>query len=318
MNSGVQPARETVTAAAPAGIGNLAVGFDVLGQALAEPIDTVTLRVSANAGVRISAVTGVVRDLPMDPERNAATAGIARMLREHDAGFGVDVEIEKGISIGSGMGGSAASAVAGVVAADALLGLALDKARLLSFALDGEQAATGARHADNVASALCGGIAMVSRRGDDFALVSVPSPANVFSVLVHPHIVLETRASRAALPAQFTRSSVIEQHGYLAAFISACYRNDIEAIGDSLRDVLVEPYRAALIPGFKEVKAAALASGALGCSISGGGPSVFAWCHGQALAERAAAAMRSAFEAAGIAADSWISSVAAPPARIIE
>ncbi|NNF52457.1 MAG: homoserine kinase [Gammaproteobacteria bacterium] len=316
MSNSVQATREEVTAEAPAGIGNLAVGFDLLGQALAAPCDRVTLKVREGSGIEITDVTGVVRELPVDPRRNAATAGVVRMLDDQGAKSGLDVAIHKGIAMGSGMGGSAASAVAGVLAADALFGLALSTSRLLEYALDGEEAATGARHADNVASALCGGVTLVTHRQAGISVQQLPVPPGIFSVLVHPHLVLETRASRAALPTDFPRDVVIRQSANLAGFVVACFNNDMALLRDCLRDVLIEPHRARLITGFDSVKAAALQEGALGCSVSGGGPSVFAWCDGEDGAQRAGKAMSKAFADAGIAADTFVSPASAPGARI--
>lgn len=312
------PARPAATASAPAGIGNLAVGFDVLGQALAEPQDQVTVTASDAVGVVIEAIDGVISDLPADPVRNAATAGIVRMLAEHEAGFGVRVRINKGISIGSGMGGSAASAVAGVRAAAALLAKPISPTELLGYALDGEEAATGARHADNVAAAICGGVTLVVPRGGGQVMQRLATPPGLYSVLVHPHLVIETRASRAALPDNVPLVDVTRQLGFLAGFLTACNSGDIEMLRACLRDELVEPHRAGLLPGFKSVQEAALDAGALGCSISGGGPSVFAWCHGQAVTLSVAEAMVSAFRQADVEADYWISPVETPPARLLD
>ncbi len=313
----MDPASNSVTAEAPAGIGNLAVGFDILGQALATPHDRVTLRVRPERGIEIVSVTGLVTELPGDPLKNCATAGIVRMFDDYQANFGVQVTLEKGISLGSGMGGSAASAVAGVTAAAALLGIEPGMPALLSYALDGEEAATGARHADNAASALLGGVALVSMSEGVTTLRRLDTPRNVFSVIVHPHIELETRRARAVLPAQFARAAVTEQAGLLAGFLAACHDNDLALLARSLRDVLVEPHRAPLIPAFAEVKAAALERGALGCSISGGGPSMFAWCAGQGAAQSVGQAMQEAFGAAGVSSDAWVSEIDAPGARVI-
>lgn len=310
------PARERASASAPAGIGNLAVGFDVLGQALAEPQDRVAVVASDAKGVVIENISGVVADLPDDPARNAATAGIIRMLAEHSAGFGVRVSIEKGIDLGSGMGGSAASAVAGVTAAAALLETTLSPAAILGYALDGEEAATGARHADNVAAAICGGVTLVLPVADEFQMRRIETPPGLYSVLVHPHLVIETRASRAALPGKFPLAAVTGQLGLLAGFLTACHQGDMELLRASLRDELIEPYREQLLPGFRAVKDAALDAGALGCSISGGGPSVFAWCYGQAVTLSVGTAMVEAFRVAGIDSDHWISPVETPGARL--
>lgn len=313
----VVPAREQAIATAPAGIGNLAVGFDILGQALAEPQDRVTVAVTDVPGVTIKSISGVVTDLPRVASKNSATAGIERMLAERNAGFGVQVSIEKGISLGSGMGGSAASAVAGVTAAAALFEAPFAPEDLLTYALDGEQAATGTRHADNVAAAICGGVTLVLPADDRFRMRRLAMPEGLYSVLVHPHQVLETRASRAVIPERLPMAEVIGQMGHLAGFLTACQHGDIELLRDSLRDVLIEPYRAKLLPGFDAAKVAALDAGALGCSISGGGPSVFAWCFGQAVTLSVADAMQAAYRAQGIAADRWISPVDTAGARLL-
>lgn len=310
------PACERASASAPAGIGNLAVGFDVLGQALSGPQDRVSVVARDVAGVVIEDISGLVTDLPEDPDRNAATAGIVRMLAEHSAGFGARVSINKGISIGSGMGGSAASAVAGVTAAAALLNTRLSSTEILAYALDGEEAATGARHADNVAAAICGGVTLVLPAEGALQMRRIKTPPGLYSVLVHPHLVVETRASRAALPHEFPIAAVTRQLGLLAGFLTACNQGDMELLRASLRDELIEPHRVQLLPGFAAVKGAALDAGALGCSISGGGPSVFAWCYGQAVTLTVADAMVEAFQLAGIEADHWISPVETPGARL--
>lgn len=312
------PARTSATASAPAGIGNLAVGFDVLGQALAAPEDRVTVVASDPGEVVIENISGAVSTLPRDPARNAATAGIARMLAEHQAGFGLRISIEKGISLGSGMGGSAASAVAGVTAAAALLNERLTRGEVLDYALDGEEAATGARHADNVAAAICGGVTLVVPNGQGHVMRRIDTPAGLYSVLVHPHLVIETRASRAALPAKMPLANVTRQLGFLAGFLTACSQGDIDLLRTCLRDEMIEPHREKLLPGFKSVQDAALDAGALGCSISGGGPSVFAWCHGQAVTLTVAEAMVTAFRQADIESEHWISPVDAPGARLLE
>lgn len=318
MKRPITPVLTRVTAEAPAGIGNLAVGFDILGQALAAPHDRVTITVRAQPGITITRVSGSVADLPRDPADNSATAGLLRILRDYSADFGLEVEIDKGIALGSGMGGSAASAVAATVAVNTLLGLDLGPPNLLGYALDGEEAATGSRHADNVASAITGGIVLVNESKDGHVLTRLPGIEGIFSVLVHPHLELETRKARDALPAQFDRQKVIEQNAYLAGFVSACHSGDIELLRQCLRDILVEPHRADLIKGFDEVKHAAIESGALGCSISGGGPSVFAWCQGRKRAAMTGKAMQAAFQHAGVASDMWVSPVDAPGARVVD
>lgn len=301
------------TASAPASVGNVGVGFDILGHTVAGAGDRVTVRRIDAAEVRIEAIRGVTVELPMQAERNTAGAALLSLRRSLDLPFGFALEIDKGIALGSGMGGSAASAVAALVAANALLDTPLPRAALYPFALDGEMEASGGRHGDNVGPMLLGGLVLATAAG----LSSVPVPANLYCALVHPHVALETRRARQALAEPYPLSAFVTQSAHLAQLLSACHRGDIGGLRGALDDVLVEPRRAALIPGFAVVKRAALDCGVIGASISGAGPSVFAWCEGVAQAERAAAAMHAAFVDAGIAADKLVSPVQGPAAELV-
>lgn len=300
---------------APASVGNAAVGFDLLGHSLSGPGDRVRAIRSAQLGVRISAITGLPLELPRDPLRNTAGAAVASLLAATKPGFGIELEIEKGIPLGSGLGGSAASAVAALVAANALLDAPLPRAALYPFALDGEQVASGGRHGDNVGPQLIGGLVLTTPD----RLIPVPVPAELRCVLLHPPQVLETRAARAALSAPYALGEFVAQSTALALVLAGCWRNEIELIGEGLRDVLVEPRRAPLIPGFFAIKEAAMNAGALGASISGAGPSIFAWCL-DSQAEGIAAAMREAGAAQHGAGrcSLRVSPVAGPAAEVIE
>ena len=306
-----RPTRATATA--PASVGNVGVGFDVLGHAILGPVDRVTVRRIEDAEVRIAGIEGVVSGLPLEAERNTAGRGLLALRERLALSHGFEVSIEKGIPLGSGMGGSAASCVAALVAANALLDHPAPVDVLYRCAMIGESVASGAEHGDNVGPMLVGGLALATHD----RLVSIPVPEGLTCVLVHPHQILETRTARAALQRPFELAQFVEQSANLALVLAGCYRNDLECIRAGLRDVLVEPLRAPLVRGFGPVKAAALAQGALGASISGGGPSVFAWCT-QERAERIAHAMEQAFRAASIDCDAWISPVAAPGARVVE
>lgn len=302
--------REAV-AFAPASIGNVAVGFDLLGQSLEGPGDRATVR-RIEGGVRIVAVRGVVEDLPLAPERN--TAGRALLaLCERRPGLGFELELDKGIALGSGMGGSAASAVAALLAANALIDPPLSMTELYELAILGEEVASGSRHGDNVGPSLFGGLVIAPAQG---APVRVPVPAGLHCALVHPHFVLQTRDARAALAGSYALSEFVAQSEGLALVLAGCYGNDLELVRRGLRDVLVEPRRAALIPGFARIKAAALAAGALGASIAGAGPSVFAWLPDRVSAEHAARAMAREVLAAGHGVDTVVSPVAGPGARV--
>lgn len=303
---------ESATAFAPASVGNVAVGFDILGHALAAPGDRVTARRRTEPGVAIDAITGCVTDLPRVAEKNAAGAAILALSAALGIRHGFSIRIGKGIPLGSGMGGSAASAVAALVAANALLDDPLPPAELMPFTLDGEAAASGSRHGDNAAASLLGGLVLCGGGTP----VRIPVPPGLRCALVHPHVVVETRAARAVLGGGVALPDVVTQTAHLARVLLACERRDASLLVGALDDVLVEPRRAPLMPAFAAVKRAALDAGAIGASISGGGPSVFAWCIGEDAAERIASAMAEAFAAAGVASDRFVSPVDAPGARI--
>jgi homoserine kinase len=231
--------------------------------------------------------------------------------------FGFEVSITKGIALGSGMGGSAASAVAALVAANALLERPLDAESLLRYALLGEHAASAAFHPDNVAPCLFGGLTLVTSTSP-LRYVRIPVPERILTVLAHPHSRVDTRSARRLLRPEVPLADHVRQSASLAGFVAGCYTNDYELIGDCLRDVIIEPQRASLIPGFAEVKAAAMEAGALGSSVSGSGPTMFAWVTSADAAERVRHAMVRAFPEHGAAeADSWISPVSMQGARVI-
>jgi homoserine kinase len=280
-----------VVAFAPASVGNAAVGFDVLGHAISGAGDRVRARRIESPEVRIAAITGLVTNLPFDPERNTAARAVAAWRAATGVDFGVELEIEKGIALGSGMGGSAASAVAALVAANALRDQPEALEALYPHALIGEAAASGGSHGDNVGPQLIGGLVLATHD----RLVPIPVPTGLTAALVHPPLVLETRRARAALSEPYPIAEIVRQTERLALVLAGCFKGDLELIAAGLEDVLVEPRRAGLIPGFAAVKAAALANGALGASISGAGPSVFAWCRDAEAAGRIADAMRGAF-----------------------
>jgi len=301
------------TAFAPASVGNVAVGFDVLGHALDGAGDRATVTRTTSGRVIITAIRGVVQSLPLEAEKNTAGRALRSLLAHAPRGTGFELELDKGIALGSGMGGSAASAVAALVAAEATLDDRVSSDVLYECALDGEAVASGSRHGDNVAPILLGGLVIAPAKG---APVRVPVPADLWCALVHPHFVLETKRARAALAGHYELHQFVEQSEHLALVLAGCFTDDFALIRRGLSDVLVEPRRAPLVPGFAAVKHAALEAGALGASISGAGPSVFAWCIGRASAERAADAMRVAFRTADLDSDVFVSAVDAPGARI--
>ncbi|MGD9939964.1 MAG: homoserine kinase [Clostridia bacterium] len=309
------------TAFAPATVANVAVGFDVLGFPVDGVGDTVTAeRLWPAAGdvpsVTIASITGVVSGLPLDASRNTAGIVLQNLVKALDLPFGFRLSVDKGIPLSSGMGGSAASSSAALVAANALLDKPLDLETLLGFALSGEELASGCAHGDNVTPCLYGGL-VILRSVSPVDVVKVPLKEPLYAALVHPHRELDTRTSRGALPAELPLRDYVAQSSRLAAFMVACCTGDSALMSRSLEDVLVEPRRARLIPAFGAVKHAALRAGALGCSISGSGPSVFALCRTQAEAGMAGSAMTAAWKAAGVDSDVWVSALSREGARII-
>lgn len=307
---------DSATAFAPATVGNVGIGFDILGHTVQTVGDRVTAHRVSEPGVRIRSIGGVVRDLPRDAEHNTAGKAVASLWQASAAAGGVELVIEKGIPLSSGLGGSAASAVAGVVAANALLTEAHRPIELLKFAMQGERVASGSIHVDNIAPSLFGGLVLTV--GVDHPRVKqIPVPESIRCVLVHPHMSLSTREARRILSKNVTLSDFVWQTANLAGFITGCYSNDLDMIRDSFEDVVIEPQRQALIPGFREVRSGAMAHGALGCSISGAGPSIFAWCE----AHRAGVvrdAMVAGFAAHGLASDHWITTIEPIGARLVD
>jgi homoserine kinase len=303
------------TAFAPASVGNVAVGFDILGHSIDGLGDHVTVTRAEHGEVRIVDIRGVQVELPREAQQNTAGRALLALQKWMPSGIGFDVEIEKGIPLGSGLGGSAASAVAAVVAANAVLEQPVTMGALYQAAMMGESASTGAPHGDNVGPMLLGGLVIAPSHGSP---VKVSTPPGLWVALVHPHFVLETRRARAALSGSYAIHEFVAQSENLALVLTGCLTNDFELIRRGLRDVLVEPRRAALIPGFAEVKRAALEAGALGASISGAGPTVFGWFDSRERATQASLSMASAFQsAAALDSDCLVSAVAGPAAKVV-
>jgi len=306
-----------VTVFAPASIGNVAVGYDVLGAAVEGVGDRVTVRRVEEPGVRIGEITGRVTDLPTAPEENTASAAVLDLQEARGLDGGFEVSIDKGIPLGSGLGGSAASAVGAVVAAVHLLPESVSRDALLSHALVGEKVASGALHPDNVAPCLFGGL-VLTREVDPLDLISIPVPTGIRCVLVRPDQVLPTREARACLPETLPLADSARQTAHMGAFIAGCYQEDLGLIGRSLRDLIVEPHRAPLVPGFSDVQAAAMDADALGCSLSGAGPTVFAWTEGADDAQAVRDAMVAAFARHDVSAEAWIAPIPEHGARVVE
>lgn len=306
--------REQASASAPASIGNVGVGFDILGQAFDAARDLVTAVREDEPGVRLGEVSGLVDSLPDSPKTNTALAAALAVLEAAGSPFGVRLSIEKGVPLAAGMGGSAASAVAAAAAVNALLPDPFDDDQLLPFALEGERIASDPPHWDNVMASLLGGLVLAAH--EDPPLVQrLPAPKGVVSILLHPAVKTETKAARALLKSEVPMALVVEHSRRIAAFVAGCATGDLGLLRAGLEDVLVEPQRQHLLPVLPAVKKAALGAGALGCSFSGSGPSVFAWAL-EEDADKVEDAMSWAFVEAGVAARAYRAPVNSSGVRV--
>ena len=289
-------AARRITASAPGGIGNIGPALDVLGCAVAGARDEVTVAWRDEPGIEVADAGHA--DLPRDAARHTAALAAAAVMRRAGAKHGLTLWCRKGLPLSGGQGGSAASAVAGAVATNALLGNLLGTDALLASCLDAESAVAG-RHLDNIAASLLGGIVLV-RTLDPIEVIRLSVPRGLILVLAHPAQRLLTVDARRALPEQVSRADVIHQIGNAGAMVAACYTGDVALFGRAIDDRIAEPARAPLLPGFLAAKRAALDAGAYGVSISGAGPSAFAVVSDDLIAHAVATAMRDAYVAAGI------------------
>lgn len=306
---------QSATASAPASIGNVCVGFDILGQAFDAARDVVTAVREDKPGVRLAEVSGLVTKLPEKPEENTALAAAAAVLQAAGSPFGMRLSIDKGVPLAAGMGGSAASAVAGGAAANALLGDPFSVEELLPLALEGERVASDPPHWDNVMASLLGGLVLAA--SEDPALVQrLPAPEGIVAVVLHPEVKVETRVARSILSPQVPMKVAVEHSRRVAAFVAGCATGDLDLLRAGFEDLLVEPQREHLLPVLPQVKAAALAAGALGCSFSGSGPSVFAWVLDDD-AQAVETAMAATFAAAHLNAKAYRAPVASEGVKVI-
>jgi homoserine kinase len=294
---------------APASVANVACGFDILGFALDKPGDEIIARPSDSRGLKITRITGDQNRLPFDIHKNTAgLAALSLMKSVSMESFGVDLEIHKKMPFGSGLGSSAASAAGAVVAVNEILGSPLQREELLPFAVLGEQAADGAYHADNVGPSLLGGLLLI-RDNESLDYYRIPVPVGLTAAVVYPHIEILTKHARNIISDRISLKDHIKQSGNLAGFVLGMSTSNYNLIGKSLQDVIIEPQRAPLIPHFYEVKQAALGNGALGCSISGAGPSIFALFDNSLKAETSVLQMQKIFTQNHIASDIFISRI---------
>jgi homoserine kinase len=299
---------------APATIANLNCGFDILGCCIDGIGDEMIFRKSTEKGIRITKITGA--DLPYETNKNVAGVAALAIYETQNVDFGIEIEIHKKIKAGSGIGSSAASAAGAVFGVNKLLSKPFSKKELVAFAMKGEAIASGSEHADNVAPCLLGNFTLI-RGYNPLDIIEIKSPDDLFAVVLHPHIEVKTADARAVLSKEIPLKDAITQTGNLGGFIAGLYSNDYDLMGRSLQDVIVEPKRKHLIPHFDKVKTAALEHGALGCGISGAGPSIFALCKSKSTAEIAAENMKKAYENSGISFDVYISKINPDGCKII-
>jgi homoserine kinase len=292
-----EPTPLRLTVAAPATVANLVCGFDVLGMALNEPCDLMEIAFNDLGTLRISHTDGY--DLPTDPEKNVAGAALLALMAEmgnDDRGF--DIRITKNIKPGSGLGSSAASSAGAVAGANMLLGNRFSKYDLVRFAMNGEKVASGVKHADNITPCLLGGVTLI-RAIHPLDIVELDAPP-LFVTVVHPQIEVRTSDARQILRKEVQLKSAIRQWGNIAGLVAGFLKHDYDLIGRSLEDVIIEPVRSILIPGFHTVKKRCLEAGALGGGISGSGPSIFMLNREEDTARSVEGIMKEVYTAMGI------------------
>jgi homoserine kinase len=307
---------ESIRVFAPATVANVAAGFDILGFAVNEPGDEVTLRKTDSRVTTISRITGDGGRLPTASEKNTAGISVVRFLDHLGIDQGIDIELHKKMPLGSGMGSSAASAVASVYAANKLLDEPLTPLELLPFALEGEAMACGTGHADNAAPSLLGGFILI-RSYNPLDVVPIATPEALYCTLMHPQIEVLTDDARKILRKNILLKDAITQWGNVAGLIAGLINSDYDLISRSMQDVIIEPVRSLLIPGYDSIKDAAMEAGAMGCSISGSGPSLFALSTSMETARAAGAAMQKACNAIEIESELYISPINKSGPRVL-
>lgn len=302
---------------APATVANVICGYDVLGFALNEPGDEVEISLKSDPGVELAEITGDNGLLPKDPSKNTVTATIKGILKKvGKENLGVSVKLHKKMPIGSGLGSSAASTVAGIYGVNKLLGDPLSVKELMPFAMQGEEIACGQGHADNVAPSLYGGFVLI-RSYDPLDIIPLPTPEKLIATVIHPQIEIQTRDARKIVRQHILLKDAIGQWGNIAGLVSGLYREDYGLIGRSLEDKLIEPSRAILIPEFYNIKKKALELGALGFGISGSGPSVFALSKDEKTAHNIKTMVQSEFDIIGIPSEAYVSKINAEGPKVL-
>ncbi len=296
---------KSVKVFAPATIANLVCGFDVLGLALNNPYDVMEVTLSETPGIKIQHNDNF--NLPTIPEENVAGVALLELMQEADNTFGFEIIIDKHIKPGSGLGSSAASAAGVVVAANHLLGNIFSKEDLVRFAMAGEKLASGVKHADNISPCIYGGITLI-RSIFPLDIVSLPSP-KMYVTVVHPQIEVKTSDAREILRKEVLLKDAIKQWGNIAGLVAGFMQNDYGLISRSLEDVIIEPVRSMLIPGFDEVKKKSIDAGALGGGIAGSGPSIFMLSKEESTAKKVEEIMKDIYDNTGLKYHTYVTTI---------
>jgi homoserine kinase len=301
---------------APATVANVTCGFDILGFAVDQPGDEITLKRSNSGKVKIIQITGDDGALPLDADLNTSGVVIKMFLKDLGIDQGIDIYLDKKMPLGSGLGSSAASSVAAIFAINELMGQPKSLQELLPYAMEGERVACGAAHADNVAPGLFGGFVLI-RSYDPLDVIKLKTPESLYSTLVHPHIEVKTKDAREILRKQIYLKDSVKQSGNVAGLVAGLLTSDFDLISRSMHDHIVEPIRSILIPGYKEIKDRVKQIGALGAGISGSGPSIFSLCTDKHTAQSIGAEMKQIYQEFDIECETYVSRVNQTGPRII-
>ena len=307
---------ESIKVFAPATVANVTCGFDILGFAVDQPGDEITLKKSKTQEVKIVDIKGDGGALPTDPDKNTSSAVIKMFLNDIDSKHGIDIYLEKKMPLGSGLGSSAASSVAAIFAINELMGKPKKVEELLPYAMEGERVACGAAHADNVAPGLYGGFVLI-RSYDPLDVIRLNTPKDLFATLVHPHIEVKTKDAREILKKQIFFKDSVRQSGNVAGLITGLLTSDYDLISRSMHDYIVEPIRSILIPGYNEIKENVMELGAIGTGISGSGPSIFALSNNNEIAEKVGNRMKDIYTGFDIESEIYVSRINKHGPRII-
>jgi homoserine kinase len=307
---------KSIKAIAPATVANVSCGFDIFGFAVEAPADEVILTITAEPGVKIKSIEGDRGKLPLEASLNTAGVAVIEYLKKVQSPHGIEIELKKNLPLGSGMGSSAASSAAALIAVNELHGNPLTREQLLPFAMEAERIACGSAHADNVAPSLLGGFVLI-RGYEPLDVATIPTPDALFCTLVNPHLELKTEDSRRVLKPAIPMRDAITQWGNIAGMVVGLMKPDYELIKRSLHDVVAEPIRSLLIPGFDSIKQLALEAGALGCGISGSGPTIFALSATRETAEQVGKVIQEAFTKMELKSDVYVSKINKEGASVV-